>query len=451
MMRRARIRENRSTRLTDILDRAPTAAERRRWSSSVATTSEALRRSLGLRRQPVALEAEPGGALVLSVADVTGHLVACGIEWEIIPKFVADPFQPWQRSLLTMLHRARGERFELTPHVENEQQRTAFIDAVAMAWCDALDRALRHAPIQQYRSVPLETPVLQGRLDLNTQLRTVFTRPGRLQCHVDRLDVDNDFNRLFHWVGTRLVTQVRGGRARRRVGDTLLRLPTVSGTSGSPGLLRRRLPRQFAHFAEAWTLSRLLARGQGLVAGGAGIVGRGVVFALPPLFEQFVDVSLREVARRLGAGWCSRRQASRVFAVGRTAGVRNYYARPDNVLARDGSPQVVLDAKYKTLADAELTRLRRPQNSDVYQLAAALVAHDCQRGLLIYPRIAGDPLGDEHLRRWTIDFAGRRLHVGAVALPVERLTNAAEVAAFDTTLTEHVRAMIALDIASALG
>jgi hypothetical protein len=116
------------------------------------------------------------------------------------------------------------------------------------------------------------------------------------------------------------------------------------------------------------------------------------------------------------------------------------YSRPDNVVVVGGSPEVVIDAKYKRLSDAVDAHLRRPNNSDVYELVAAMTAHGCHRGLLIYPRILGDvELLDGELRTWNVDAFGTSLVVGAVGLDLARLRGRADLQALHGRLASLLR------------
>jgi hypothetical protein len=106
-------------------------------------------------------------------------------------------------------------------------------------------------------------------------------------------------------------------------------------------------------------------------------------------------------------------------------------------------PVLVVDAKYKRLAESETGTTRRPQNSDVYELFASMVAHKCQRGLLIYPRVvAEDELGDVNLRVWSVRNMDRPAVVGAVGVDIASITDSEGLRKLDKHLAELVETML---------
>jgi 5-methylcytosine-specific restriction endonuclease McrBC regulatory subunit McrC len=109
----------------------------------------------------------------------------------------------------------------------------------------------------------------------------------------------------------------------------------------------------------------------------------------------------------------------------------------------DGSPAIVVDAKYKRLADAEQSSLRKPVNTDVYELVASMTAHDSAQGLLVFPKIVGDSdLGDGLVRTWHVEAFGKTLRVNAVSLDLASLQRARDLRTLDERLAEVVGTLL---------
>jgi 5-methylcytosine-specific restriction endonuclease McrBC regulatory subunit McrC len=177
----------------------------------------------------------------------------------------------------------------------------------------------------------------------------------------------------------------------------------------------------------------------------SGVVsGYGVVLGMERLFQDFVENSLIQAARLLPfTGVKVRRQDTRLYALPIEEHLRNYFTRPDNVLYLDGSPALVVDAKYKRLADAEQTSLRKPMNTDVYELVASMTAHDSPHGLLVFPKILGDSdLGDGVVRSWRVEAFGKTLRVSAVSLDLASLQRPQDLRALDERLAEVVGSLL---------
>lgn len=104
---------------------------------------------------------------------------------------------------------------------------------------------------------------------------------------------------------------------------------------------------------------------------------------------------------------------------------------------------LVVDAKYKQFSDAT-EGTDRPSNADLYQMAAACVAHRCGRALLVYPRLP-QLQGDEDLgaswqpRWWRIALpSSGEVMVGAAAVPLDWLNDGDRAERFDQNLAHLV-------------
>jgi 5-methylcytosine-specific restriction enzyme subunit McrC len=438
----ATLRENRARLLAEVLGAVPDGASLRRWRDVTLRTGARLQAELGTREPPVQLVDGPDGP-ALRAAGIAGTFRMGGVEWTVIPKFVSDDARgDWEATLLTLVRRAGRRSYTPTRRSGLGSGRLVFVDHVALAFADALEHALASAPISTYRSDEVEAPALVGRLHLTRQLGHVFTRPHVYSCEVDRLDTDNPFNHLLHWATARFTSLVRSGAVRLRLRLLGERLPAVRPPARLPARLPLRLPPQFPHYVDAIQLATLLALGRGLVPGGHG-EGYGLVIDLAPLWEGFVHAALRDACARLPDGpWEVWPQHSQRFAEALTDDTRSYWTRPDDVVVRGGSPVVLVDAKYKVLADAETGSSKRPINGDVYQLACSLVAHGCTRGLLVYPKVMGEvDLGDGRIRQWRVTLGDRALLLGAVALDLRELSSTSALVRFDECLGGHILAL----------
>jgi hypothetical protein len=123
-----------------------------------------------------------------------------------------------------------------------------------------------------------------------------------------------------------------------------------------------------------------------------------------------------------------------------TTGDRSFFSTPDNIVRRDDGVSLIVDAKYKRFQDeTDETTPDRPSNGDLYQMAAACVAHDCSRALLVYPRMSNhEPAGDWVPRWWQIVIGSDHLLVGAVTIPLQILTGPDGVVGFDQRLRQLV-------------
>jgi 5-methylcytosine-specific restriction enzyme subunit McrC len=415
------------------------------WEDRILHQSSGLARQLGLRARPFGLERGDDG-MMLTVGGVIGSAQLAGRELRIAPKFVPrDRWdEPWELAVLQMVSRATGRRWTTARSARVAPGSANFLDHVARAFAEAVDRAMRSDPIRSWQSFEEEHAVLRGRLMVSRQLRSLFSRPGVVHCEVDRLHADNPLNHLLHWAALRFRALARDGTTRRMLAASAAWLPRVEPPVRLPAQLPSHLPPQYAHWDEAIQLASLLARNLGQHPGAGEDPGHAMLVDSADLYEGFLERSLMQAIPAWGEGWSMEAQVQRTFATPLLRTRKSFATKPDDVLYRDGEAVLLIDAKYKRLSDADHQHLEKPSNADIYQLAASAVAHDCPRGLLVYPKVVGDELSDAELRCWKVDLPGQQHHVllGAIAVDLMKLTEEDGLASFDRHLLAQLQKML---------
>ncbi|HEX5272799.1 MAG TPA: hypothetical protein VFW33_20015 [Gemmataceae bacterium] len=222
-------------------------------------------------------------------------------------------------------------------------------------------------------------PFLQGRLDVGAQVRQGGARKDALHCRFEEFTADVPCNRVPKAVAELLLrSPLAGERARSAVRQALGGFETVRAGALGPDSFAEAEPGPLTEeYRPLWDLCRLLA--DGLAPGGRegatacpaflldmgrvfeGYVTRGVVASFAGRDRYRVEVQPRYAANRP------------------VAGRPDIHVRPDVLVARDGEPRVVVDAKWKDLAAAP------PPPDDVYQVLAYCTALGAGRGVLVYP------------------------------------------------------------------
>ena len=432
--------EGGSASLGSFLREGADAAERERARVTLANLSRRLQRELSLREPPIRVEEGVEGARV-GFRGIAGTVRILGREIDIAPKYAAGANDAWRSALVAMVDRSAPRRASFTRTSQLQLKHRTFLDQFAYGFALELEAATQHADVRVYRSKRAELRQLRGRLRVVDQLRTTLTRPGILVCDVDSLETDNPTNRLLHWVGARLLVLINDPRVRRRLSDQLAKLPDVSQPVSLPTPLSAVLPRQYQHYRGAVELALAFARGRTTFPGSSDVGGAGFVLGTERLFESFVE---RSLAVAVGArnGWDVRAQVTEVFAVPFDEG-RAYFSKPDNIVYRDDAPVLIVDAKYKRFIDAtETMKGDRPSNADLYQMAAAALAHGCRKALLLYPRMRTDEeMGDVPwaIRWWNVAGAGEPpIRVGAAGVDLDLLTSPAGLTLFDSKLSSLI-------------
>jgi 5-methylcytosine-specific restriction enzyme subunit McrC len=425
--------------LTELDERTVNLEVREQWRKLLAARAARLQRDLGLRETPlVVTEGDNGPSL--RTTGIAGTVRLGRHELDIAPKHVSDVASSnWHRSLIVMIERAARRKVDFSLSDRLDLGRGTFADYFAFSFAVALDHATRREPVRLYSTRRETSPVLRGRLLVADQLRSSLTSPHQLTCEVDRLDADNPINTLLCWAGRRLLTFARDGRVRRLLSHQLGKLPDVI-TSRPPLGLRATLPRQFAHYSTAVELAVALIRAEGPHPESAAEGGAGFVVGTERLFEQFIERSLASIAAT--TAWEVVPQLRELFAEpNRGNAGRAFYSKPDNVVQVGAATKLVIDAKYKRFEDATEERVgSRPTNADLYQLAAASVAHKCTKALLVYPRSETKrETMDSPIRWWRVDGWGvGALQIGVTAVDLDVLGQSGGVQEFDQSLKQRV-------------
>ena len=413
---------------------------------SLETVGKRFRQELGLRSDPFTFRTKLDGKLEVRTSGIAGTVSIGSLVIDVAPKFVpqGNGFQQWSASMLLLMQYARKRDLALNRSQHLAAARHSFIDLLAMAFSDAAEAGLADQPIQTYRTSAWTLPVLRGRLNLSRQLRSVFIRPHLIECDVNQLDTNNEFNDLLKWAAHAFVGAVRSPSLKRKMRDIAFHLPGMPDRRIAFQGGRIRPPPQFRVWAEALEIAELLSSGLTHTAGRGIQQGYSFVFNMERLFEHFVEISLGRVVPMLNLpGLTSHSQVSTPYAQPRSGTKIRFFSRPDNLILQDGKPIIVVDAKYKRLTDAEGMWDRKPVNADVYELVAAMTAHDCCIGFLVYPRVVGDSvLTDNELRMWSINAYGTTLCIGALALDLTGLQTHADLDAVDTKLAEALTSLL---------
>lgn len=427
--------------LSDLLSPDHTAEDREALRDATARLGARMRTELGLRQDAFAIEETTSGP-VLRTRGVAGTISLGRLTFDIRPKHVPDSNDAtWQRALTVMLDRASRRRVAFTRTRRLSFQPRTFIDQLAMGLALELDEATRHAEVRAYHSERAELSQVRGRILVSEQLRSAILKPHKVVCEVDELSADNAVNQLLHWAIIQLTALVTQPRVRHELSVQAGRLPTMTQPIRPPTRLVFHLPRQYQHYAGAVELATAFARGLTTVHGASNIGGAGFLVGTERLFESFVERSL-EVALTDGNEWTVESQKRTEYAVPAdvTTGDRSFFSTPDNIARRHDGANLIVDAKYKRFQDeTDETTPDRPSNGDLYQMAAACVAHRCSRALLVYPRMSDQDLaGDWTPRWWRIDLGAETLLVGAVTVPLQILTASNGMAVFDHCLRQLV-------------
>lgn len=246
-----------------------------------------------------------------------------------------------------------------------------------------------------YQPIDAVLPVLKGKWQTAVQVRRPEQK-HRFAVTYDEFTVDNPLNRIFRYVVERLWYLTRDSQNRQLLTDLrywmdeVALLPALSIEEVQNTTLNR-LNQQYEPLLN---LARLFLERLGLELAASDTNAFAFIFDMNQLFEGFMTGFIqRHRAEILPASLenCEllpqSRQAVRYMA--RYQGNRVFRLKPDLVLREGGQYPLLVDFKYKVLAQGD--RKLGIQEADFYQMYAYLNRFKASRLVLMYPQTVNMP------------------------------------------------------------
>ena len=390
--------------------------------------SDEIKRLLGLRSQPIQIYTRAKKKKVKFVG-IAGVISLKNTEIEVMPKFLRDG-ENWRESLFNMIYWSKSNRLfsQKTSHVSTTH--FSFYDHVALMYYDAMKLGLANDSIHTYYPIKENSRYLKGRLLFGDQIKNVITHPGILYYEYDSFDTDNEFNYLLKWCLDILSVKSNNNQIKVRLKSLIDEMPHVSKVYNIP--VEGKLPPQYAHYKEAIEIANNLALGYSYVHSAKNGYGIGYVVNTEVIYEKFVERILQQIKTPF-YDLKSEAQSGMLFAKATSKKTSSYYTMPDNKLYKNGSPALLVDAKYKNIYADE--KQKKPINSDIYQLFASLITHKCEKGILISPCESDKPI-TEH--SWVVYDDLKKYELFSIAVDMSDLSSASKIERLRSRLLEYL-------------
>lgn len=341
-------------------------SDRLELSDTALNAIEELNSDIGGTR--IAVEHYRDGTVTLGSSQYVGTVsLPDGPEVRIRPKAAGTNF-------LELLRWAHG----IQPKVHEERTRAetgrTFIDALGFLYAAELETLLQRGPHREYQWTEETQQKVRGRLDLQRQLQQQRLASTEFELVYEELTADTVANRGIQQAAQRMSRLVRDRTLASRLRQQSHQLSRWVGDElVSPAELARvETTRLNEHYATTLRLAEQILR-QRFLDDFARVEHSsfGLMVNMNTVFENAVERTARSVFDEK-SGWRVQTQ-ERIppIATGGTPPVNMY---PDFLLERDGIPQLVGDAKWKTDV----------KQQDIYQMSAYMLALDVP-GLLLYP------------------------------------------------------------------
>lgn len=250
---------------------------------------------------------------------------------------------------------------------------SGLVDLVAVAFAREVRRLAGAGLAKGYVKRTFSRPPYPGAPDVNAHLARHVGRPDRLITTAKRLTVDIPANQVL----ASALDILRRQRYRdptltvslRSLAPALSQVTRVTDPAGAARVAAPGLP---VRYRPAVALALLVLRGRTALPAGSGVIGASVLFAMPAVWEAYVESRLAE---QLPAGHRLLAQ----YPVALTDTGPPMTAHADLVQVDSAQvPVAVFDAKYKWWST-------QPQAGDLYQMVTYAQRLGVSQATLVHP------------------------------------------------------------------
>ena len=359
------------------------SAEEDAWLAAIASDTDPTSHAVSVAPSRAAEEPEPVLRRELDgswrAGRYVGELRRDGRVLEIKPRLGIDAIAEWASAALNVRVIPRAAEFAGTSAL--------IAQLLAASWRSSVTRAARHGPPSLREAVIEEGAYARGQLDVPRTLELRALGKARIATRRKAKRVDNPVARSIVLADRVLDRQMPDGWRGERLEEIVPRLQGAVGRR--PALPTRRQLDRVRYtpislpYKRAAEISWQIARNRGLRARASAERTEGVLIDVAELWELFL---VRCAKRAFGAAAVShgtRKGAGRRLLQSEarpTSGIGRLY--PDILVQRPGAAGLVIDAKYKPLADP-----RGVDREDLYQIASYANAwrDSTETALLGYP------------------------------------------------------------------
>lgn len=398
--------------------------------------SGVIKRRLGLHNDPIQIQ-RGNGRRQIKFSSIAGVLSLKHMEIEIMPKFYRED-DLWRENLFSMILWANSGRIEAQSSSSMRYVSRNIYDHIGLLYADELEHAIKKEAVKTYRSINESSRFLKGRILISEELQHILSSPGEVWYERDILDYENEYNFIFRWCADFLATHCRNSSIRSRLRLLTERLPVTVGFYNIPVI--SKLPPQYAHYTKVLEIANNVALGASMQHSKTGNTGYGYIIATEVIYEKFIERILRSL-QEYHNEYLSEAQISLPFAKPMDGYMPTYHTVPDNRLMIKGEAKLLIDAKYKD--NFKTGTRKKPVNSDVYQLFSSMVAHGCERGILLSPCDAAEK---EDIRYWSIDNNGKQYVMGSLCVDLSDISNKKTIDSLRQRILAYVDAIIAKSV-----
>lgn len=293
---------------------------------------------------------------------VVGVIAAPGCSLEILPKIDAtsdENDETIRTRLVSMLDVALGLKLGDGQALAMARQKETLLDILIRLFADRLLAEARRGLPRAYLAQEENLAALRGRLDVIRQFTHNAVRPDRLACRFDTLMPDTPLLRVMKACVLMLRRHARVLETQRRLDELRFLLGEVSDVPvNALPWAQVRIDRTNRRWETLYGLAKLFLKREWQRTNHDAKAGQGItlLFAMNDLFEAYIAALARRallgndltVHSQGGLRYCLMEEGD--------GGKERFQTTPDILIKRNGQVVMVIDTKWKLMAEIQKTR-----------------------------------------------------------------------------------------------
>ncbi len=259
-----------------------------------------------------------------------------------------------------------------------------FLEILLHFFYTRVEQLLARGLYRSYVSRTENTSTIRGRVYVARTIREDFATPHKVVCEHDEYTEDVIENQIVRYTLETTRNLATSPSLRRKLGCILSGLTDVTNPMrlSSDVFQRQVYHRLNEHYRPIHELCRILLSGTAIEIPSGPVGFRSFLVNMEQLFQEYVFATMSRSPEFTGY-MLVRQSPARIVWLRGLGATGDITVRPD-IKVSDTAAALVVDAKYKNPLVAHLKRWI-PVSSDVYQIMAYCVVHQC-KGALVYPR-----------------------------------------------------------------
>ena len=324
-----------------------------------------------------------------------------GLTLEILPKIDAAGSDTdakkllAQHNLLFMLFCTGNIPFEERQLASLKLKKMPLLEVLLRLFADRLLEDLRRGVDHAYVQKEGNLPLVKGKILMNRHLLVNPAHRERFYVGFDEFLDDTPLNRILKATSRRLTSVSNDADTQRTLMEATAIFDEVADILPDDHHFDRvHLHRNNERFQPLLDFCRLVWQGQSPNPSAGDSRTFSLLFPMEVLFEQFIAHYVRRHAGVFGFDRpdvrIQSKSCTRYLLRDEDSNAQKFRLQPDLLVAKEkGTPQLILDTKWKCLrSDAEDRKNGVPQ-SDMYQMYAYASRYDCRNNVLLYPDVTG--------------------------------------------------------------